>query len=81
MQNKITAFVVSGFLSTLIILFLIFISLFLSNNVVSNCNCLLLFNIIIGGIVMAKKREFRAVGLGILIGGGLPILFILDAII
>ena len=79
MQNKIIAFITTGLFTTVIMLILLVATICVSNKVNSSCNWLLLINTIISFAVLYKE-EYRAVGLGILFGGGLPLLYILNVI-
>ena len=79
MNINITTLLISTFVSALIALSLLFISLFLSNDIISNTETLSFLSIILG-VVFSIGKKNRAIGLGILFGGGIPLLYILSQI-
>ena len=81
MRIKIIAFIVSAFVSVLIALGLLFTSLFVFNDVIDSTKRLSCLTILTGVIVCMIKEKYRATGLGIIVGGGVSLLYILSQIV
>jgi hypothetical protein len=76
MRIKIIAFIVSTFISALVSLGLLFASFFVFNDVIDTTKRLSCF-IILTGIIVSMIKEYKATGLGTILGGGITLLYIL----